>query len=166
MKGIKRATLVVAVLSFLYIASSLLLVGTPYTLRMWVEILGKLLLLIVLPLLLLIWGGMAVLSAVKGKKWMKILLGIAVTGLYGFWAFWAFLFTVFTLQEEQRLTKSLLVVNHSIGLSEAHYQCYRPVAFFLRTPCEFDIEQKAKYLKEEYGRSFAVIISSFCGRRI
>lgn len=156
MKGIKKATLVVAVLSCVYVASNLLLLGTDYTLRMWVDVSGKLLLLIVLPLLLLIWGGMAVCRVVKGKRWVKILLGLMVTGLYGFWVFWTFLFMVFTLQEEQRLTKSLLVVNHSVGLSESRYQCYRPVAFVLRTPCEFDIEQKAKYLKEKYGRSFVV----------
>lgn len=156
MKGIKKATLVVAVLSCIYVASNLLLLGTDYTLRMWVDVSGKLLLLIVLPLFLLIWGGMAVCIAVKGKKVIKILLGLIVTGMYGFWVFWTFLFMVFTLQEEQRLTKSLLVVNHSVGLSEAHYQCYRPVAFLLRTPCEFDIEQKAKYLKEKYGRTFVV----------
>lgn len=156
MKGIKRATLVVAILSFIYIASSFLLLGTAYSLRMWVDVLGKVLLIMVLPLLLLIWGGRAFCRVVKGKKWIKVLLGLVVTGAYGFWVFWTFLFMVFTLQEERWLTKSLLVVNHGVGLGEASYQCYRPVAFVLRTPCEFDMEQKAKYLKEKYGRAFVV----------
>ncbi len=156
MKGMKRAVLVVTALSFIYIAGSFLLLGTAYSLRMWVDAAGKLLLVIVLPLMLLIWGGMAFCRVVEGKRGIKVLLGLLVTGIYGFWAILALFFMMFSLQEERWLTKSLLVVNHGVALDEASYQCYRPVAFLLRTPCEFDAEQRARYLEEEYGRDFAV----------
>ena len=156
MKMLKRATVTVACISVIYIISSYLLLATPYSLRMWVDVFGKMLIVVILPLRLILWGGACLCQTVERKLGIKVLLGIVVLGVYLYWAFLGFLWILFSVQEEHRLTRNLLVVNEGAPLDEVHYVYYQPVAGILRTPGQFTVEIKAEFLEEKYNRDFVV----------
>ena len=78
MKDLKRAVLVAACTSALYIAVSGLLSITEFSLRTWVDIMGKVTAGLILPLLLLILLLSWVHRRDCDKKWF--LVGIAIAG--------------------------------------------------------------------------------------
>ena len=151
MKDLKRAVLVAACTSALYIAVSGLLSITEFSLRTWVDIMGKVTAGLILPLLLLILLLSWVHRRDCDKKWF--LVGIAIAG-YALCAFCMMLFLLFTVEREKRFTKDLLVTEKGRFFGEPSYAYYRPVAVFFKVSTEITDETKISYLENKYHRKF------------
>lgn len=157
MKILKKSTIIVACISAVYLIGALILPYTALSYRSWVNVTGRFLSAVVLPLLLIWLAGKWFCRVVKGKSGIKVLLGIAAFGLYAYWTFWALLLILFTMQEERRLTERLLVTNEATFLSESDYHYYRSVAFFFKIPAELTEEAQTEYLEEKYDRDFVAL---------
>lgn len=151
MKSIKRAAVITACVSILYVALSYFLSKTEYTFRTWISILGNVTAALILPLLLII---ILLLSAYEHNwKGRGILTGVMVAA-YAFFGYWTVLFLVIGTEEEKRLTESLLVTDEGGFLNGSHYVYYRPVAFLFKTPSGLTDEAKVEYLEKKYHREF------------
>ena len=151
MKFLKQAAVITGILSFLYLAGSVILPRTQYAYRMWTDLMGQLLAGFLLPLFLLLLAGMWLWRRQKPHAAVKGILTAAAGAAYLFWGFWVFLFVIFSLQEEKRLTGHLLVVNESEFLGASRYEYYEPVLLLFRRPGELTEDIKAEYLRKKYG---------------
>lgn len=160
MKLLKKVVSIVVCFAVFYILSSLLLAYTDISYRMWVQVLGNITVIWIVPLLLLIFGLVHIFqkdgSASSGAMlFLKIIFGIAGVVVYLYLAWWGLLIFALTTQWEERVTKGLLVVNEQEFLGANHYVYYKPVALFFRVPGELTTEIKLSYLAEKYEREFA-----------
>ncbi len=161
MKVLKRIVLIVVCFAVFYILSSLLLACTNVSYRMWVEILGNITVIWIVPLSLLILGLVHLFkkdgSTDSGVMlFLKIIFGILGVVVYLYLAWWGFLVFAWITNWEERLAKGLLVVNEQEFLGANHYVYYKPVALFFRVPGELTTEVKLNYLEKKYDREFAV----------
>ncbi len=155
MKSLKRATIIVAIISVFYVVSSYVLSHTGLSYRMWVSVGGGIITTMVLPLLVLILLGNWVYQKLPVHKLFKIFLGIAAGGAYVYWLYFAVFLLAFSTETEKLLTDNLLIVNK--GFMDPYYVYYRPFALFLRVPGELKGEDKVEYLEKKYNRDFDVV---------
>jgi len=156
-KALKRAIMIVAGISILYIAVHLALFFTQYSFRTWANVLGVLISVVILPLLCIIYvakrlGKYESISAV-----VKAIAGVVTTIIYLLWIYMLFLFYILTVEDEVRASKHLLVVNDSGLARDVTYEYYRPVALFFRTPVEWTDEVKKEHLQDKYHREFELL---------
>ncbi len=161
MKLLKRIVLIAVCFGVFYILSSLLLAYTKVSYRMWVQILGNITVIWIVPLLLLILGLAHLFrkdaSASFGViLFLKIIFGILGVAVYLYLAWWGLLIFAWVTNWEERLAKGLLVVNEQEFLGANNYVYYKPVALFFRVPGDLTTEIKLNYLEEKYDREFAV----------
>lgn len=161
MKLLKRIVLIAVCFGVFYILSSLLLAYTKISYRMWVQILGNITVIWIVPLLLLILGLAHLFrrddSTPSGAMlFMKIIFGILGVIVYLYLAWWGLLIFAWVTNWEERLAKGLLVVNEQEFLGANNYVYYKPVALFFRVPGDLTTEIKLNYLEEKYDREFAV----------
>ena len=161
MKLMKRIILIAVCFGVFYILSSLLLAYTKVSYRMWVQILGNITVIWIVPLLLLILGLAHLFrrddSTPSGAMlFMKIIFGILGVVVYLYLAWWGLLIFAWVTNWEERLAKGLLVVNEQEFLGANNYVYYKPVALFFRVPGDLTTEIKLNYLEEKYDREFAV----------
>lgn len=161
MKLLKRIVLIAVCFAVFYILSSLLLAYTKISYRMWVQILGNITVIWIVPLLLLILGLAHLFrrddSTPSGAMlFMKIIFGILGVIVYLYLAWWGLLIFAWVTNWEERLAKGLLVVNEQEFLGANNYVYYKPVALFFRVPGDLTTEIKLNYLEEKYDREFAV----------
>ncbi len=153
LRWLKGSILVIIYLSLLFWTGKYVLSFSELSYRAWADLTGKLLSLLLLPLLLLLLTGFGLHFA---RKTGKILLMIVLTFGYLIWGCIVLLALVFTVHGEVKIAPNLLVSNEAEFLGENVYVYYRPVLFFLREPGELTETDKAEYLSEKYGRKFAV----------
>ncbi len=156
MKILKNTTLIVAGICTLYIIGIFALWDSELSYRMWVDAAGKILTVLVLPLLVILLAGKCFYQVVDVKDIIKIFLGLALIVVYAFWVVAAGFVLSGTIHKEAKLTDHLLVVNEAEFLEESHYAYYRPVSFLFKEPGELTNEVKAEYLEGKYGRTFGV----------
>ena len=141
----------------IYIIGSVLLASTELSFRMWVDVLGKVWILWVLPLLVII--GIWLFLRKKGlwKPVVKVLYVAVSTAVYAVVCLWfGLLILIFSTNEERRLTSDLLATGNSDFLEWTTWVYERPVAIFFKTPTEATAEDKKEYLEKKYGRTFEV----------
>ena len=146
-----------AVLSALYLLGMFLIQGSDYTYRMWVKSLGKTMILMVLPLLLLLDGWLILRRLEKRKKAVVNLLGGAAAFLYLLWCPFAILYVAFTVDTETRLVGDLLLVSRQNFLDAPTEYYGRQAYLFFRIPGELTDADREKYLEEKYGRDFEAV---------
>ncbi len=146
-----------AVLSALYLLGMFLMQGSDYTYRMWVKSLGKTMILMVLPLLLLLDGWLILRRLEKRKKAVVNLLGGAAAFLYLLWCPFAILYVAFTVDTETRLVGDLLLVSRQNFLDAPTEYYGRQAYLFFRIPGELTDADREKYLEEKYGRDFEAV---------
>ena len=154
MKVLKRMILIVACSSLMYLVLSAVLPYTKLSLRTWADVLGKIMTELILPFLILVIITLWVQQTDKIHLMLKGILTIAVMAVYGVGAFCVVFAILFGVQEERRISQTLLVTNEAIFLQESRYDYYRPVALFFKTPAELTTEVKISYLEDKYGREF------------
>lgn len=125
--------------------------------RFWVDSLGKLLCMQVIPLWLIGLGIRALWSRFHGKsaaRWLIRLLG-AVAGIaYLGWWFLTFLFIVFNTNEERYLGGGMLSVVVSSIPNPTSYDLYERVGLFFRRDSSLTQEAAVNFLEEKYKREF------------
>lgn len=136
----------------IYIIGSVLLASTEFSFRMWVDILGKVWILWVLPLLVMIGIGLFLRKPVVKALLITVstVVYVVICLYFGFWIL------IFSTNEERRLTPDLLATGRSEFLGQTTWIYERPVAVFFKTPTEVTVEDKKKYLEEKYDRPFEV----------
>lgn len=151
MRDLKRAACALACVSVLYIAVSGLLSITEFSLRTWVDVIGKVTAGMILPLFLLI----VLISWVHKRDWNRkwLLVGAAVA-MYAVCAFCMALFLSFTMERERKLAEDLLVTERGGFFGDPSYSYYRPAAVFFKVPTEITDETKIQYLEKKYHRKF------------
>lgn len=112
MKLLKRIVLIAVCFGVFYILSSLLLAYTKISYRMWVQILGNITVIWIVPLLLLILGLAHLFrrddSTPSGAMlFMKIIFGILGVIVYLYLAWWGLLIFAWVTNWEERLAKGL-----------------------------------------------------------
>lgn len=142
MKICKKITIAVAVIAALYLAGAVVLNTTALSYRMWVDVTGKLILTVLLPLMLLICASFAV--------WKK-------AAIYFVWIFAALFYIGITTLPETKVSGKILAVNEAVFLEENQITYYRPVAFLFREPLEITDKIQADYLSEKYHDVFLPI---------
>lgn len=160
MKLLKKVVLIVVCIAVFYLLSSFLLAYINVSYRMWVQVIGNITIIWIVPLLLLILGLVHLFqkdsSTPSGAMlFLKIIFGIAGVVVYFYLAWWGLLIFALTTHWEERVTKGLLVVNEQEFLGANHYVYYKPMALFFRVPGKLTAEIKLDYLEEKYERKFA-----------
>lgn len=154
--------IVVVFLDMLYLLGRAVLPSVHLEFRWWVDILGLLLLLWVLPFLLLFSVLRRFLQkgthSVAGRVAAGIVTVLAA-GLFVIWSYLAILGLLFTTQEEHRMLPGLLAVNKGGFLEESRYFYYEPVGFLFRRETEITPDTRLKWLSDKYGRKFRLIES-------
>lgn len=157
MKSLKKATIIVAGICILYWIVGAILSFTPLLYRSWVEAIGKMLTIEVLPTLLLLLAGKWFYKVLDGKTGLKVVLGIIVAWVYIHWMFLTFLIILFDTQREERLTKHLLIMDEAAYINRAYYWYYQPIAFFFKMPTMLTEALQIEYLEEKYDRAFIAL---------
>lgn len=153
MKALKGVTILAAAYIAVYFVGACLLgfIGMSY--RSWVDIVEKIIIIWILPLLGIIWTGVWMKKKSPWKYAVKIMLLAAEAAIYVCWTYVGFLIFVLSVNEEKALTSNLLATNYGIGMG-TYYECERPVALFFKVPAALTVEDKLEYLDEKYHREF------------
>lgn len=138
---------------------SYLLVGaylshTEYSYREWVDFCGISIIGLVIPLLLFFMLRKKIYEKRERTKSGEIFFHIAGFAVYGIWALFVLIFLALNVDEEKRITKSLIIANEAEFLQESVYVYYEPVAFLFKKPGKLTEEKKQEYLEEKYGSNF------------
>lgn len=152
MKKTTVATIIVAIISILFVTGSYVIRHTELSYRMWVQACGGVTVIFILPLLLIVSIGRYLYQKVKVRNVIKVILSLGVGAGYCIWAYFGIFLLAFSLDTEKRLTDDLLVVNK--GFLDPYYAYYRPVAFFFKVPGALNDEVKVEYLEEKYHKDF------------
>lgn len=149
---LKKLLLIVSGISALYIAISYGLTFTELHLREWVKASGILCIGIVIPLLWLLLLRQKVYHKQEVTKVKGIILHLVALACFAVWGFFVFLYFIFNVDEDKRLTKSLMVCNEADFLQENVIAYYEPVGFFFKKRCGRTQEKNQEYLEEKYGK--------------
>lgn len=125
--------------------------------RFWVDSLGKLLCMQVIPLWLIGLGIWALWSRFQGKsaaRWLIRLLGAVAGIVYLGWWFLTFLYIVFNTNEEHYLGGGMLSVVISNIPNPTSYDLYERVGLFFRRDSSLTQEAAVNFLEEKYKREF------------
>ena len=156
MRFLKRITLIAVCVSLFYILLSMGLSFTELSLRTWVKTLGRVIVWLVTPGMILflalyyLYGNERVHEAVRV---VCIAAAVVVGGIYAFYIFFLILILSGT-EEERMLTRHLLVTDESFMSTNPVY--YRPVAFFFKRPGEITTADQLEYLENKYNRVFEI----------
>lgn len=156
MKFLKKITIFTIICAILYLAGSFLLACMQLTYRAWLDALGKLVIIQVLPLLGIIWIGIWLKNKCKWHFAVRGIVMLIAAVIYAGWAFLGFLVLVLSLDEEKMLTSNLLALEQSNFLDECYYEYYRPFTWFFKKPTELTVQDVLPYLEEKYGREFQI----------
>lgn len=154
MRIIKRITLIVIGISVLYLAVSAMLFFTEIDFRTWVKTLGRMIVWLVTPGMILFLALCYLYGNERVYKAVRVVCTAAAVIVGGVYAFFVFFFILFRMQEERMLTRNLLVTNESILDTNPVY--YRPVAFFFKRPGEITAADQLEYLENKYKRAFEI----------
>lgn len=152
MKTLKKSTIVIGILSVIYVVSSIVFSHTGLSYRMWVSALGGLLTLMVFPLLLLVVAGAWLFRKLPIHRMFKVMIGVLAAGAYVLWFYFAILLLAFSTNTEKKLTDDLLIVNY--GFLDPYYAYYKPFGLILRLPTDLTDEDREAYLEEKYHTDF------------
>ena len=148
---LKKLLLIAAGLSAIYIVISYGLTFTELHFREWVKALGIICTGIVIPFL----GLLLVREKIYSKQEITIVKGIILhvmtLACFAVWGFFVFLYFIFNVDEDKRLTKSLMVSNEAEFLQENVIAYYEPEGLFFKKRCERTQEKNQEYLEEKYG---------------
>lgn len=151
-QNLLRKSLIIAVgISAVYIVISYGLMFTELLFREWVDACGILWTGIVVPFLGLFMIRQGIYEKYDITKVKGIIIHLIALVCFVVWAFFVLLFLIFNVDEEKRLTKSLLVANEAEFLQENVFAYYEPVAFFFKKSSSLTQEKKQEYLEEKYG---------------
>ncbi|MDE7233255.1 MAG: hypothetical protein K2N37_09315, partial [Lachnospiraceae bacterium] len=151
----KRITLIVVGISVFYIALSMGLTFTELSLRSWVKALGQMIVWLVTPGMILFLALLYLYGNERVHKAVRVVCTATAVIVGGVYAFFVFFFILLGMQEEQMLTRHLLVTDESF-LSETNPVYYRPVAFFFKRPGEITMADQLEYLEKKYKRAFEI----------
>ena len=156
MRTIKRITLIAVGISVFYIVLSVGLTFTELSLRTWVKTLGRVIVWLVTPGMILflalyyLYGNERIHEAVR---MVCIAAAAIVGGMYAVYI--SFLILILSGPEEERmLTRHLLVTDESFMSTNPVY--YRPVAFFFKRSGEITAVDQLEYLEKKYNRAFEI----------
>lgn len=156
MKLLNKVSLITIVCVVLYIVGAWLLTFTEYSYRVWIDFLGKITIIWILPLLGIIWLGVW-LKRIKAMKCIaKVILLLVFVCVYLCWAYLGLLGLLLTMDEDRRLTSNLIVTSQGGLLDEPHYTYHKPAAVLFKVLCEVTLEDKEEFLEEKYDREFEI----------
>ena len=139
-------------ISVLYIVTSFGISFTEFQFREWVKAIGIICIGYLVPLL----GGSFLFQNANEKekkgKQRGFIFYVIILLCFCMWGGCVFLYLIFNVNEEKRLTKSLLIANEASFLQENVYIYYEPVGFFLKKNSERTQEKDQEYLVEKYGK--------------
>lgn len=149
---LKMLLLIATGISTLYIIISYGLTFTELHFREWVKALGIICTGIVIPFL----GLLLVRKKIYSKQEITIVKGIILHVIalvcFAVWGFFVFLYFIFNVDEDKRLSKSLMVSNEAEFLQENVIAYYEPEGLFFKKRCGRTQEKNQEYLEEKYGK--------------
>lgn len=140
MKVLKKTTWIVTIIILVYWVGYFILRLTPVSYHFWVSAIGTFLTWGVIPILYILLLGSKILSVIKGKNNIKIVISIIVLGFLLNWCILIFF-----------ATTSILAYN----MEFARY--YKAVAFFFKEPVVVDESLHLEYLEEKYDSTFIAL---------
>ena len=149
---LKKLLLIATGISTLYIVISYGLTITELHFREWVKALGIICTGIVIPFLGLLLIRQNIYTRHEITKTKEIIMHIMALVGFAVWGFFVFLYFIFHVDEDKRLTKSLMVSNEAEFLQENVIAYYEPVGFFFKKRCGRTQEKNREYLEEKYGK--------------
>lgn len=149
MRAVKRATFITVCIAVGYLAVEAVLSFTDYSFRTWVKMLGQMITAVIMPIMLLVLALTFLYKSERVHQVVKTLCITAAVFVCGLYCFFAMFFIVLGKQEEQMLTRNLLVTNEAF-LGEDDFVYYRPVAFFFKTPAQITAEEIDKYTDKRH----------------
>lgn len=152
MKLLKKVTILTVICAILYLAGALILAYTQMAYRVWVDVLGKMVVIGGLPLLCMIWTSVWLKQACKWSRIAKTIVILIEAVICAGWTFYSFLVLVFSLHTETMLTANLLITE----VSGSYYEYSRPVTPFFKMSVEWPAEEEEEYLEKKYGREFQI----------
>lgn len=149
---LKKLLLIAAGLSTIYIVISYGLTFTELHFREWVKALGIICTGIVIPFLGLLLFRKKIYSKQEITIAKGIILHVMALACFAVWGFFVFLYFIFNVDEDKRLTKSLMVSNEAEFLQENVIAYYEPEGLFFKKRCGRTQEKNQEYLEEKYGK--------------
>ncbi len=139
-------------ISALYIVISYGLTFTELHFREWVEAVGILCTGIVIPFLVLLLIRQNIYNRHEITKTKGIIIHLVALICFAVWVSLVFIYLMFHVDEDKRLTKSLMVSNEAEFLQENVIAYYEPVGLFFKKRCGRTQEKNQEYLVEKYGK--------------
>ena len=139
-------------ISALYIVISYGLTFTELHFREWVKAVGIICTGIIIPFLGMLLIRQNIYSRHEITKTKGIIMHLVGLVCFAAWVSLVFLYLLFHVDEDKRLTKSLMVSNEAEFLQENVIAYYEPVGVFLKKCCGRTQEKNQEYLVEKYGK--------------
>ncbi|MBD5508363.1 MAG: ABC transporter permease [Lachnospiraceae bacterium] len=156
MRFLKRITLIAVCVSLFYILLSMGLSFTELSLRTWVKTLGRVIVWLVTPGMILFLALYYLYGNERVHEVVRVVCTAAAVIVGGIYVFYIFFFILILsgMEEERMLTSHLLVTDESFLKTNPVY--YRPVAFFFKRPGEITTADQLEYLEKKYKRAFEI----------
>ena len=139
-------------ISTLYIVISYGLTFTELHFREWTKAVGIICTGIIIPFLGMFLIRQNIYNRHEITKAKGIIMHIVALICFAAWAFLVFLYLIFHVDEDKRLTKSLMVSNEAEFLQENVIAYYEPIGLFFKKRCGRTQEKNQEYLVEKYGK--------------
>lgn len=149
---LKICLLIAMVISTLYLVISYGLTFTELHFREWAKAVGIICTGIIIPFLGLLLIRQNIYNRHEITKAKGIIMHIVALVCFAVWVCLVFLYLMFHVDEDKRLTKSLMVSNEAEFLQENVIAYYEPVGVFLKKRCGRTQEKNQEYLVEKYGK--------------
>ena len=150
-----KVLLLIAIgISALYIVISYGLTFTELQFREWAKAVGIICTGIIIPFLGMLLIRQNLYNRQEITKAKGIIMHIVALICFAVWGFLVCIFLLFNVNEEKRLTKSLLIANEAEFLQENVFIYYEPVAVFFKKEGSLTQEKKQEYLEEKYGKDY------------
>ena len=140
------------VISTLYLVISYGLTFTELHFREWAKAVGIICTGIIIPFLGLLLIRQNIYNRHEITKAKGIIMHIVALVCFAVWVCLVFLYLMFHVDEDKRLTKSLMVSNEAEFLQENVIAYYEPVGLFFKKRCGRTQEKNQEYLVEKYGK--------------
>ena len=149
---LKICLLIAMVISTLYLVISYGLTFTELHFREWAKAVGIICTGIIIPFLGLLLIRQNIYNKHKITKVNGIIMHVVALICSAVWVCLVFLYLMFHVDEDKRLTKSLMVSNEAEFLQENVIAYYEPVGLFFKKRCGRTQEKNQEYLVEKYGK--------------
>ena len=149
---LKICLLIAMVISTLYLVISYGLTFTELHFREWAKAVGIICTGIIIPFLGLLLIRQNIYNRHEITKAKGIIMHIVALVCFAVWVCLVFLYLMFHVDEDKRLTKSLMVSNEAEFLQENVIAYYEPVGLFFKKRCGRTQEKNQEYLVEKYGK--------------